>query len=540
MRWIVWIVLLVFLFSRCTEHAAQETAPEPLPRDTTITPAVAVTRLLLDSGYVERFIQEQALGETEAVRLRNFYNSRNYQFAWFTEEGLAEQAKAFWNLHEQYVDYTRDSSIFNRQLHEEMDTLTVSDSAVVTGRDKRLTELQLTQHFFMYAQHAYGGKVNPEELQWHIPRKKVDAVALLDSLVARQGANLEEWEPLNRGYRRLKEKLLLLYELQKKGPWDSLRLDRPAYKLGDKGAFVKRFKQRLLALGDGEAADTTNKFTEATRAAVQQAQRRFGLKPDGVVGKGLVGALNVPLERRIEQVLINLERMRWLPPQPEGKRLLANIPDFRLHVFEGTEKVMDMKIVVGKEGTGTVVFNDSLKYVVFAPYWNVPRSIVKNEILPAMRRNGSYLARNNMEQTGVSDGLPVIRQKPGPGNSLGLVKFIFPNSYNIYFHDTPAKSLFDREQRAFSHGCIRLEKPTDLAEYLLKDKPEWTTDSIQKAMNSGKEKWVALAEPVPVFISYFTAWVDGDGLLHFREDVYGHDAKMAERLFGRADTSRDR
>jgi murein L,D-transpeptidase YcbB/YkuD len=505
-----------------------------VPRDTTITPAQAVTKLVVDSAYVERFIATQKLTLKEATQLRNFYNSRNYQFAWFTEDGLAEQARAFWNLHEQFVDYSRDSSFVDQQLHTTMDTLVAAENiSDIPGIDRRKVELLLTQHFFVYAQYAYGGKVDPEELQWHIPRKKVDAVALLDSLIARKGKNLEEWEPVNRGYRRLKEKLLQLYQLEKEGGRDSLRLDRRRYTVGDSGPFIASLKKRLAAWGDLDPADTSGTFTTATKKAVQQAQRRFGLKDDGVVGKGVVGVLNVPLERRIEQVLINLERMRWLPPQAEGKRLLANIPDFRLHLFDSGGKVMDMKIVVGKAGTNTVVFNGELKYVVFAPYWNVPPSIVRKEILPAMKRRPGYLARNNMEITGREAGLPVIRQKPGPDNSLGLVKFLFPNSYNIYFHDTPVKTLFEQEKRTFSHGCIRLEKPFELARWLLKDRPQWTDSVMLEAMQGGKEKWVTLAQPVPVFISYFTAWVDGEGLLHFREDVYGHDQRMAERMFER-------
>lgn len=530
MKWFLLLLLLPLLLYRCNGHSAG--IPEPVPRDTTITPAQAVTQLVLDSIYVERFIKNGRLAENEVVRLRNFYNNRNYQFAWFTEDGLAEQARAFWNLHEQFVDYSRDSSFVDQHLHTTMDTLVAGDSVEnLPGIDIRQTELQLTQHFFVYAQYAYGGKVDPTELQWHIPRRKVDAVALLDSLVARKGKNLEEWEPVNRGYRRLKGKLLELYDLQKKGGWEVLQLDRKKYQQGDSGKFVAALKQRLADWGDLERGDTSRKFTAATKRAVQQAQRRFGLKEDGVVGKDVVGALNVPLERRIEQVLINLERMRWLPPQAEGKRLLANIPDFRLHVFDSAGKVMDMKIVVGKAGTTTVVFNGELKYVVFAPYWNVPPSIVKNEILPAMRRRPGYLARNNMEITGRENGLPVIRQKPGYNNSLGLVKFLFPNSYNIYFHDTPAKTLFDQEKRTFSHGCIRLEQPFELAQWLLKDRGGWADSSILEAMHGPKEKWVTLAQPVPVFVSYFTAWVDGEGLLHFREDVYGHDRKMAMRMF---------
>jgi L,D-transpeptidase YcbB len=193
--------------------------------------------------------------------------------------------------------------------------------------------------------------------------------------------------------------------------------------------------------------------------------------------------------------------------------------------------MFSMDIVVGKAGTRTVIFNDKLEHIVFSPYWNIPRSITRNEIVPAMNRNPNYLARNNMEITGNSNGLPVIRQKPGPNNSLGKVKFLFPNRYAIYFHDTPAKSLFERDQRAFSHGCIRVKEPHKLASYLLRDDNAWNDKEITHAMNRSSEKWVNLKKPVPVVISYFTAYVDEDGKLNFRDDIYGHDKKMISRLF---------
>jgi murein L,D-transpeptidase YcbB/YkuD len=190
-----------------------------------------------------------------------------------------------------------------------------------------------------------------------------------------------------------------------------------------------------------------------------------------------------------------------------------------------------MKIVVGKAGHNTVIFTDSLEYIVFSPYWNVPESIVKNEILPEMKTDEYYLENNNMEQTGTRNGLPVIRQLPGGDNALGRVKFIFPNNFNIYFHDTPAKSLFEQDDRAFSHGCIRLSEPERLAEYLLRNDDYWTDSRIFDAMYSGENKWVKLKHKVPVYIVYFTAWVSQDGILNFRDDIYGHDKKMKEMMF---------
>ena len=190
-----------------------------------------------------------------------------------------------------------------------------------------------------------------------------------------------------------------------------------------------------------------------------------------------------------------------------------------------------MNVVVGKEGHNTMMFTGNLNQVVFSPYWNLPPSIVKKEILPAIERNPNYLASHHMEITGNEGGLPVIRQLPGEDNSLGKVKFLFPNSFNIYFHDTPAKTLFDKDKRAYSHGCIRLSDPVKMANYLLKDDAEWPAENIDAAMNSGKEKYVKLKKPVPVLITYYTAWVDDSGLLHFADDIYGHDKTVIEKMF---------
>ena len=199
--------------------------------------------------------------------------------------------------------------------------------------------------------------------------------------------------------------------------------------------------------------------------------------------------------------------------------------------YDGNTKVFDMVVVVGKEGHNTTIFSDKLTTIVFSPYWNLPESIVKKEILPSIAKNANYLETHNMEITGGSETLPVIRQKPGGDNSLGKVKFLFPNSFNIYFHDTPAKSLFNKDVRAYSHGCIRLSDPEKLADYLLKDNSKWTPEKIKEAMNSGEEQFVAVKDPVPVFITYYTAWVDDKGLLNFRTDIYGHDKEIAEKMF---------
>ena len=241
--------------------------------------------------------------------------------------------------------------------------------------------------------------------------------------------------------------------------------------------------------------------------------------------------MNTPASQRIQQLLINMDRMRWLPVQSAGDLLIVNIPAFTLHAMDGNKKVFDMDVVVGKDGHDTRIFTGNLNQVVFSPYWNVPPSIVKSEILPAIEKDPGYLEKHNMEMTGEYNGLPEIRQLPGGENALGKVKFLFPNSFNIYFHDTPSKSLFARDKRAFSHGCIRLSDPEKMASYLLRNNSEWDDAKIKGAMNSDDEKYVKLKKPVPVLITYYTAWVDEEGQLNFREDIYGHDKELNKKMF---------
>jgi murein L,D-transpeptidase YcbB/YkuD len=331
----------------------------------------------------------------------------------------------------------------------------------------------------------------------------------------------------------LLENVLSKYEaIASKGGWEKITGSKKFYQQGESALAIQQLKARLRATGDLTVDDNSNVFTPELTAAVKQVQRRFGFKQNGVVDAALIKELNVPVQTRIMQLQANMERLQQMPAVTEGTRLIANIPEFKLHVYEGDRLVFDMNVVVGSTANKTVTFNDEMKHVVFSPYWNVPPSIVKNEILPHMKRNRDYLWRNNYVQTGTENGLPVIRQLPGPKNSLGQVKFLFPNDHNIYFHDSPAKSLFELRKRAFSHGCIRLAEPAKLAEYLLRNNPEWTPAKIAKAMDAGKEQWVNLPSPVPVSITYFTAWVDADGTLHFREDIYGHDKTAAKRTAG--------
>jgi murein L,D-transpeptidase YcbB/YkuD len=303
-------------------------------------------------------------------------------------------------------------------------------------------------------------------------------------------------------------------------------------KIGDSAGIVFQIKQRLNVLQSNIVLDSSNVYDTAMLRSVKLFQLRHGLAIDGVIGNQMIAELNIPLKKRVQQILVNLERIRWMPPQQERNFILVNIPAFRLHVMDSGKQVFDMRVIVGSAANNTVIFNGNLKYIVFSPYWNVPESIVRKEILPAMQRDRNYIGKHNMEITGYSGSLPIVRQKPGPTNSLGLVKFLFPNSYSIYLHDTPNRNLFQQSGRGLSHGCIRIAEPKKFAQYLLRDDTTtWKSATIDSAMHLAKEKWVTLKQTIPVYLVYFTAWVDKDGLLNFRKDIYGHDAKMMNKLF---------
>ena len=327
----------------------------------------------------------------------------------------------------------------------------------------------------------------------------------------------------NPQYEKLQNALQDLYEIQKNGGWPKIIAKQKFYLKGQSAPAIKQIKDRLRITGDFSSDDTTEVFTIDLVMAVVNVQKRFGCKPNGVVDANLIKELNIPVESRIQQLLLNMNRFQQMPLTDSATRLVVNIPEYKLHVYEGSQHIFDMEVVVGSEEHKTVLFDDEMTNVVFSPYWNVPPKIVENELLPAMRRTKNYLRNNGYEITGYEAGLPVIRQKPGLQNALGQVKFVFPNDHGIYFHDTPAKGLFQHPKRAFSHGCIRLSEPYKLAQYILKNVPGWTSDKIWNAMAAGTEQWVKLPKPVEVSITYYTAWVDAGGLLNFRQDVYGLD-----------------
>ncbi|MGI8584703.1 MAG: L,D-transpeptidase family protein [Chitinophagaceae bacterium] len=502
-------------------------------RDFSVTPQNAYNDIFLDSNNVETFITEKKLPDSLVRRIRSFYNARNYQFAWFTSNGLTEQGLTFWNIHN-YETFAGDTSLKNASLQKKMDNLVADSSFVVSASNKSMinTELSLTVDFIKYTLGNYEkGYVKRKEMERFIPIKKEDPLALADSLLNKKHNDDKYFEDVNNAYKLLKVELNRYIDIAKNGGWQQLPADAKQFKKGVSSQAIAVLKRRLQVIGEVPLSDSSLAFNDTLMMGIKRVQQAFGYKPDGIVTSSLIKDLNVPVQKRIEQILINMNRMRWMPHEPEGKLILVNIPEFVLHFVDGKNKVFDMNVVVGKEGNNTMMFTGKLSTVVFSPYWNVPQSIVEKEIMPKMASNPDYLANENMEITGNEGGLPVIRQLPGEKNSLGKLKFLFPNSFNIYFHDTPAKSLFSKDKRAYSHGCIRLSDPVKMAEYLLKDNNAWPPEKIMEAMNSGEEKFVRIKDPIPVFITYYTAWVDENGLLNFRDDIYKRDENVAEKMF---------
>jgi len=452
-------------------------------------------------------------------------------FAWFDKEGLIEHASSFTdrmrNLQYDGVNkelpYAQvlDSLIYESSLEK------VSDETVLN------LELMLTAQYFAFADIVWDGMDQSvsKKVDWNLPRKRVSYEEFLDSILETAPEQIKELKrPVNRQYGLLRKFLQKYSELNEKGKWFEIKAVNKSLRPGDSSVVIVQIKQRLNDLGDLKINDGGRIYDSELEKAVKSFQQRHGLRDDGVIGKTTIAEMNVPFKQRIKQLVVNMERSRWVPVSLNSDYLVVNIPEFKLHVNSGDKLLWSCNIVVGKPIHKTAIFSGELKYVVFSPYWNVPKSIVINEVLKDMRRDRNYLEKHNMEITGYRDGIPEIRQKPGPDNSLGLVKFLFPNSYNMYLHDTPAKSLFNESSRAFSHGCMRIQEPFKLAQFLLKNDPSWDDEKINAAMNAGTERTVTLKERVPVFIVYFTAFVDRDGKINFRKDIYERDNRLAEMM----------
>jgi len=427
-----------------------------------------------------------------------------------------------------------------------------------TASDVALADFDaaLTVGLMRYISDLHIGRVNPTSFNFgiNIETKKYDLPQFVTQDVQHAvdvPAVLDQIEPPYDGYKRTMAALQHYLQLATAG--DGPAVPDVAKPVAEGGAYpgTAQLAARLKLLGDLPADATVNTDSQVYDAtlsgAVKTFQDRHGLTPDGKLGEDTVKQLNVPLATRVVQLEDALERWRWLPPQFPQPPVVANIPEFVVRAFDADHKIVfTSNVVVGKAmRTQTPVFAKDMKYIVFRPYWNITPSITRAEIVPHIAKNRGYLASKNMEiydSSGkvITDGMVsdevlaqlragrlMVRQKPGKDNSLGLIKFIFPNENNVYLHSTPAQELFARSRRDFSHGCVRVEKPAELAAWLLRDQPPWTLERVQQAMQSGPDnQQVNLKTPVPVLIFYITAVVEGDGSVHFFDDIYGFDKSL--------------
>ncbi len=379
-----------------------------------------------------------------------------------------------------------------------------------------------TDAFILAATHLSRGVADPQFARpsWCGPPAKLDLAAILQAALDEHTLeeSLARMTTQHEGYRRLRDALAAYRALESRGGWNVIPRGK-SLRLGDDAPGVRDLRQRLGAAGDSTV------FDEELDGLVRHFQSHHGITVDGIVGPETRGEMNVPATARVAQLAANMERWRWMPENPGASYVIVNIAAFRLDVIEGDRSVLSMKTVVGKDYTRTPFFAARIQDVQVNPWWNVPDSIAAKEVWPKQHKDPSYFEREHMVFLRGR-----IRQRPGPWNALGRLKFNLPNPYDVYLHDTPAKSLFERPFRAFSHGCIRLERPLDFALYLLRDQPRWNAEAIQAAIDAGEEISIRLTEPQPVYVLYWTAWVGDDGHVEFHRDHYERDATLIEAL----------
>ena len=480
--------------------------------------------------------------------VRAFYEARQYRAAWTDDNGFLPSGQALVAALRKADDDGLDLAAYHgdeipalleRAKGDVEQDLPVGD---LLGN----LDMLMTEAYLRYTTDVLRGTIDPgaEGLDWKVPREDATDAVLLNRLLEDEDfdAALAELRPQVPFYDRLRDALPRYRDAVAKGGWPTIDKGG-SLGPGDRGARVAQLRARLAAEGDPaetplvQPTGPADVFDDRLAQAVKHFQDRHGLAEDGAAGAETLAALNVPAEERLQTLLLNLDRWRWLPRELGSHYVIVNVAGFEMAVMKDNQTALAMKVVVGKTGNETPIFRDTMESIVVNPYWNVPPNIYREEVLPAMQRDPGYLARNNMEMVG-SGSSAGVRQRPGPKNALGEVKFLFPNDHDVYLHDTPADNLFSRQSRAFSHGCIRLEKPRELAHYLFEHAAGKSAADFDR-MVGGSEKWVTLKEKLPVYIVYFTAWPDENGSVGFYKDVYRRDErveKVAAEKF-RSDTT---
>ncbi|MBX2840562.1 MAG: L,D-transpeptidase family protein [Flammeovirgaceae bacterium] len=528
--------------------------------------AFEIKRIII-TLHEKQSIEVEGVAVFSKTILPIFYETRNFEKGWVSDESIDSTMKAieradFEGLNP--ADYHID---ILKKLKAEIDSVENPNPNTEAHFDLLLTDAVL-----LYAKHLFDGKVHPEKLEstWNLQKRVFngDTLGILQDGIANNKIPqiLETLKPQGTMYKGLKEYLAHYMEISIKGGWERIS-EGETLRHGMVNERVKAVRKRLAAEGflpdmgmsipfaDLVILDsiTSNEkrvdefFDREMADAVARFQSHYSLDVDSAIGKMTLNAMNVPVEDRKNQIRVNLERSRWVMGNLGKDFLIVNIAGFELFLIKDGEEVWHTNVVVGKKYHETPVFKNQIKYIVFNPTWTVPRSIVEKETLPKMRIDPNYINSNQMEIVDYSGNIIsqnsldqssltiskfpyMIRQKPGDHNALGRVKFIFPNSYSIYLHDTPSKSFFSRTSRAYSHGCVRVENPLILAEKLLDDPVKYNQEKIQEILKTNKTKSIFLKEKLDVILLYWTAEIHPDGKLYFKEDVYGRDKAVLKEL----------
>jgi murein L,D-transpeptidase YcbB/YkuD len=502
---------------------------------------------IASNGMLQTLIAAEALPVLATTRLdwqsiRAFYSARNHQPVWTNNNRLRDYAwyaiKQLTRAHEEGLlpgEYHLDEVLQNIDL---------------VGQDAfQSVELMLTDAVLRYIRHLRAGRLEPKAVdpEWHISRPDIDPIASLRAVMESASVHdaLRQLTPSQAGYLRLKELLRDYRTLDSIGGWPVV----PPGEVLERGSLDQRvqlLRHRLVLSGDlaNDDSATAFHFDASVEAAVRKFQARHGLEEDGIVGSKTLAALNVPVSERIQQILVNMERWRWMPDELGDRYLLVNMAGFELHAVERGEVVMDMRVIIGRPYRSTPAFASEMNHLVFNPYWNVPHKLAILDLLPKQQANPDYLKEAGFRvyaswEPGAEELDPAdidwsaftpvnfpyrLRQDPGESNSLGRIKFMLPNPYAVYLHDTPTRHLFQRPVRTFSSGCIRVEEPVQLANFVLENGEDAVTIDVQEEIDSGEHHTRSLPRPLPVYLLYLTAWVDDQGRAQFRDDIYGRDA----------------
>jgi murein L,D-transpeptidase YcbB/YkuD len=478
-------------------------------------------------------------------RLRIFYESRNFQPVWLDYKGPLPRAAVL----RQVLNAAGDEGLEYEIYHP--DKITALWHKRLPWNLAEL-ELLLSDALLRYSEHVQTGYRVPHigEYYWDLPQPEVDALRVLDNLLKTNDlmAILLELAPDHEGYRRLRNALKYYREIELQGGWSPIP-PGPALQLGVWHEHVSLLRERLVAEGDLELGPVThvNYYDQAIKFAVERFQVRYGLKLDGVVGAGTRAAMNVPVSERIEQIKLNMERWRWLPRKLGQRYIMVNTAGYELAVVDNNKTAFTMEVMVGTPKRPTPIAKGRLHTIVLNPYWTLPETIIYEDIIPRQIRNKNYIKSKGIrvfsnlsrgkeidpakvDWTEIKPGhFPyVLRQDPGKKNPLGRIKFLFSNVHDVYLHDTPKQSLFDKDNRAFSSGCVRVARPMQLASYLLDDKNDWSEAEIKESIDAGEYRKIPVSGRIPVYLVYMTAWVGENNGVHFRPDIYQWDPKVAK------------